>query len=51
MEAVDAGIENLYKVGALKAIEWCSEAWQELPAKTIKTCWLHSTLIAKTDMQ
>jgi hypothetical protein len=50
MEAVDTGIENPYKVGALKDIEWCSEAWQELSAKTIKNCWLHSTLIAKTDI-
>jgi len=50
LDALDDGIENPYKVGPLKAIEWCTEAWSELSSKTIENCWLHSTLIAKTDM-
>ncbi|KAG3128839.1 hypothetical protein PI126_g21211 [Phytophthora idaei] len=50
LEAVDDGVESAYKVGPLKAIHWCAEAWRDLPTKTIENCWLHSTLIAKTDM-
>ncbi|KAE9042833.1 hypothetical protein PR003_g8463 [Phytophthora rubi] len=48
VDAVDEGVGNPCKVGALKAIEWCE--WRQLPAKSIENCWLHSTLVAKTDM-
>jgi len=44
LDALDDGIENPYKVGPLKAIEWCTEASSELSSKTIENCWLHSTL-------
>ncbi|KAE9267028.1 hypothetical protein PR003_g31922 [Phytophthora rubi] len=50
LEIVDEGDPNPYKVGILKGIEWCAEAWRGLPPETIQHCWLHSTLIAKSDM-
>ncbi|KAE9285650.1 hypothetical protein PF008_g26863 [Phytophthora fragariae] len=50
LDRIEEGEENPNKVGMLKGIEWCAEAWQQLSVETIQHCWLHSTLISKTDM-
>ncbi|GMF23411.1 unnamed protein product [Phytophthora fragariaefolia] len=50
LERIDDGELNPYNVGMLKDIEWCAEAWREMPMETIQHCWLHSTLIAKSDL-
>ncbi|KAG3102779.1 hypothetical protein PI125_g14043 [Phytophthora idaei] len=31
LDEIDAGNNKPYKVGMLKGIEWCAEAWQDLP--------------------
>ncbi|KAJ8525445.1 hypothetical protein ON010_g15670 [Phytophthora cinnamomi] len=50
LEKIDEGVENPYKVGMLQGIKWCAAAWEELSGATIEHCWLHSTLIKKSDI-
>ncbi|KAG2778037.1 hypothetical protein PC129_g20863 [Phytophthora cactorum] len=50
LDEMDAGNNKPYKVGMLKGIEWCAEAWQDLPAQAIEHCWLHSGLTSKADL-
>ena len=50
LDLMEEGVSNPYKVGMLKGIQWCAEAWQELRPETIQHCWFHSTLISKTDI-
>lgn len=44
LEQHEIGLNALYTMNVLKAVQWCIRAWDEVTPKTIANCWSHSRI-------
>lgn len=45
LENMEVQTKHVYKVDVLTAMKWFKSAWNDLPSKAIKNCWIHTKLI------
>ncbi|KAE9070677.1 hypothetical protein PF007_g26850, partial [Phytophthora fragariae] len=39
MQAYMHGEEDPHQIKLAQALQWCKQAWDDIPAETIKHCW------------